>query len=289
VDIGERQRSSGGGGGGGVRRENALVVALVLGDDVVGAEVFLGVEAGALAHFAATIGAGQYVESVATGGFHVAGFHQESIDAVADDFGDAANVRCDDRDLAGHGFERGEAEGLELRRQQEEIGDGELFVDGVLFAEEEDIFLQTLFADEIFGGAALGAIADEHELCGHFGADEGEDFHGIREAFDRAKIREVHEDGLAIGRPLRTKGFVGLARVQIAVDEIGDDLDGAFDVELFEGLREEVVGDGGDAVALLDREARDRKVAAVAADQGDVRAVERGDEGKVTWSGHGAR
>ncbi len=42
--------------------EDALVVGLVGGDDVVGAEVFLGVDAGGLAHFAAAVGAGSQME-----------------------------------------------------------------------------------------------------------------------------------------------------------------------------------------------------------------------------------
>ena len=65
----------------------------------------------------------------------------------------------------------------------------------------------------------------------------------------------------------------GLAGVEIAVDEVGDDLDGALDVEFFQGLREQIVGDGGDAVALLDGKSGDGEVAEVAADQGDVGAV----------------
>ena len=170
--------------------------------------------------------------------------------------------------------------------QQEKIGGAELFVDGVLLAEEEDVFLQALFADEVFGGAAVGAVADQHELGGHFGADDGEDFDGVGDALDGTKIREVHEDGLAVGGPLCALGFVGLAGVEIAIDEIRDDVDGALDVEFFERLREQVIGDGGDAVALLDGKAGDREIAAVAADQRDVGAVQSGDEGQAARRGH---
>src|SRR6266481_430244 len=53
--------------------EDALVVVFVGGDDVVGAVVFLGVDAGDLAHFAAAVGAGQNLDGVARGSFHVAG------------------------------------------------------------------------------------------------------------------------------------------------------------------------------------------------------------------------
>src|SRR5258708_40209879 len=55
--------------------EDALVVGFVGGDDVVGAEFFLGVEAGDFAHFAAAVGAGQDFDGVARGFLHIAGLH----------------------------------------------------------------------------------------------------------------------------------------------------------------------------------------------------------------------
>src|SRR5438270_169596 len=55
-------------GGGGV--EDALVVGLVAWDYVIGAEILFGVEAGALAHFAAAVFAREDVESIAAGGFY---------------------------------------------------------------------------------------------------------------------------------------------------------------------------------------------------------------------------
>jgi len=51
----------------------------------------------------------------------------------------------------------------------------------------------------------------------------------------------------------------------------------------------QVARDGGDAVALLDRKARDGEIATIAADEGDVRAVESGDEGKTARRGHRTR
>jgi len=266
-----------------------FVVGLVGGDDVVGAEFFAGMDAGGLAHFAAAVGARENFDSVAGGFLYIARIHQITVHTVLDDFGHAASVRADDGNFAGHGFESGEAEGLELRRKKEKVGGGKLFVDGVLLAKEEHVFLEFFLADEIFGGAAVGAVADEDELGGHFGANESEDFDGVGEAFDRAEVREVHQDGFAVGRPLLAEALVGGTAVEIAVDEIGDHFDGALDVEFLKGLAEKIAGDGSDAVALLDGKLRDGKIAAVAADEGDVRAVKRGDERKPTGSGHGAR
>jgi len=95
---------------------------------------------------------------------------------VLDDFGHASDVGGDDGNFAGHGFEGGEAEGFELRGKQKKIGGGELFVDVVLFAEEENVLLKFFLTDEVFGGAAVRAVADEDELGGRFGADNGENF-----------------------------------------------------------------------------------------------------------------
>lgn len=113
--------------------QDAAVVGFVGGDDVVGTKFALGVEAGALAHFAAAVRAGEDFDGVGGSGFYVARFDKIAIDAVLDDFGDAADIRGDDGDFAGHGFEGGEAEGFELRRHQEKIGYGKFFVNTVLF------------------------------------------------------------------------------------------------------------------------------------------------------------
>ena len=113
--------------------EDAAVVSFVGGDNVVGAEFALGVEAGALAHFAATIGAGENFDGMTRGFFHVARFDQVTVNAVFDDFGNAADVGGDDRDFAGHGFESSEAEGFKLRRHQEKVGYSQFFINAILF------------------------------------------------------------------------------------------------------------------------------------------------------------
>src|SRR5437899_3283600 len=93
---------------------------------------------------------------------------------MLDDFGDAADACGDDGNFASHCLKSRKAEGFELRRKQKKIGGGELFVDGVLLAEKEDVFLETKFADEVFGSTAIRAVADKDEFRGHFGAHNGE-------------------------------------------------------------------------------------------------------------------
>ena len=46
--------------------------------------------------------------------FDVADVEEQAVVAVVDEFGDAADAGGDGGDAAGHGFERGEAEGLHL-------------------------------------------------------------------------------------------------------------------------------------------------------------------------------
>jgi len=126
---------------------------------------------------------------------------------MLDDFADAADVGGDDGDFAGHGFEGGEAEGFELGRKKEKIGGSELFVDVVLFPEEKDVLLKFFSCGPDTRGAAVRAIADEDELGGHLGPDEGENFDGVGEALDGAEIRKMHEDGFAVGSPFSRKSF----------------------------------------------------------------------------------
>src|SRR6266566_5449236 len=171
---------------------------------------------------------------------------------MLDDFGDAADACGDDGNFASHCLKSRKAEGFELRRKQKKIGGGELFVDGVLLAEKEDVFLETKFADEVFGSTAIRAVPDKDEFRGHFGAHNGENFNGVSDALDGTKIREVHEDGFAVGGPLGGKTFVSGAVVEIAVHEIGNDFDGALDFEFLDSLVEQIARDGGDAVALLE-------------------------------------
>ena len=54
-----------------------------------------------------------------------------------------------------------------------------------------------------------------------------------------------------------------------------------FDGEGVAGAIAKVLGDGGDPIGLVDAEAGDGEIGAVEADERDVRAVQRGDEGQM--------
>src|SRR5690349_11832247 len=118
----------------------------------------------------------------------------------------------------------------------------------------------------MLAGSAVGAVADKNEFGGDFGADEGEDFDGVEDALYRTEIREVHKDCFAIGRPLHAAALIFSAMILIAVHKIADDLDGATDVEFLDRAFAQIIGNGGDAIALLNRKTGDGQIAAVVAD-----------------------
>src|SRR6266404_2208004 len=130
------------------------------------------------------------------------------------------------------------------------MGVGKHAIDLVLFAEEMHVLLQLLFADEIFSGATVRPVPNEHELCGRLGADLREDFDSVGDAFYRTEIREMHKDGLTGRRPFGALRGIRLAGIEVAIDEVRNDFDGSPDVEFLEGLVQEILRDGSDAIAL---------------------------------------
>src|ERR1700683_3731686 len=88
----------------------------------------------------------------------------------------------------------------------------------------------------------------------------------------------MHEYRLAVFRPAFTRGLIRTSHVQIAVDEIGDDLNGTLDVEIMNRAVAKIVGNSSSAVSLSDRKTSDREITAVVANQSDVGSVQGGDE-----------
>ena len=63
--------------------------------------------------------------------------------------------------FARHGFQRRQAEGLQLAGQKEQVADAELFIDGILFPQETDVLVEAFFPHQILDIGALRAVADE--------------------------------------------------------------------------------------------------------------------------------
>src|SRR5258707_9826391 len=200
-----------------------------------------------------------------------------------DEFWDAADAGGDRGDAAGHRFERGEAEGLHLAGHQHQVCEREQLVDVVLLAYEVDAVLHVVWAREIFGDAAVGTVADQHQACRHGFGDAAEDLDNILNALDGAEVGEVDEQALVgFGEARAHGGYqLGVADVDVAVDEVADDLDLGVDLECLAGAVAQVGGDGGDSVGLFDAKLCDGQVRAVEAHERDVGAVQGGDEGEV--------
>src|ERR1700687_600882 len=94
--------------------QDLLIVAFVLGDDVVGAEFLAGVDSSLLAHFAATVGAGKDFKCMTRGAGNVSGFDEKTVDALLNDFRNPAGVGGDNRNFASHCFQSRETKRFQL-------------------------------------------------------------------------------------------------------------------------------------------------------------------------------
>jgi len=267
--------------------DDPFVILLVEGDDAGGAEVVLCGLSGGTGHGLQGFRIVQEGDRGLGHGFDVAYAEESTVDAVFDQLGHAADAGGDGGDAAGHGFEGGEAERLHLAGHQHEVGEGEELVDVVLLAEEVDAVLNAVADGEVLGLGAVGAVADEEQAGGDDGGDAGEGLDDIQNALDGAEVREMDEEFFVGQGEAGAHGLdeFGAADVDVAVDEIADDLDLAVNGEGLAGAVAEMGGDGGDAVGLGDAKAGDGEIAAVLADEGDVGAVEGGDEGEVAATG----
>jgi hypothetical protein len=113
-------------------------------------------------------------------------------------------VRSDDRDAARHRLERRETEGLGVRRQQEELPDGEDRLDRSDVAQEHGPVRETALARQSLGQGPLRTVADQEQPRGNLAADPIEDRENVRDPLHRPEIGDVDEDRLA-GRTERPR------------------------------------------------------------------------------------
>jgi hypothetical protein len=126
--------------------------------------------------------------------------------------------------------------------------------------------------------STLGAVARHQQVCRHALADLGQNAHAIHHALHGPEIGEVQQQLLA-RRSIMGRAGLGVVRlVSIAVDEVLDHANLVGDAEHVDGLLAQVVADRRDPVGLLYRELGDRVIRPVHAHQGDIRAMQRGDE-----------
>jgi hypothetical protein len=269
--------------------KNLLVKTDILRKDERGAKARLRSLAGGVAHDLKAVAVAEQGERADGHLIDAADGIQKACDVIVNEFRNAADACGDGWDLAGHSLERGQAEGLQLAGHEHEVGEGKKLAYAVLLAEEVDAILNLEIVDEPFGAGAVRAVADEGEACGDFAGDACKDLDGIEDALDWPEIGEMNQQRFAGAREalagFGADRFVTDGLVDVAVDEVGDDGDGARDIEIGEGFVAQVIGDAGDAVAFLDGVARDGQIAAVEPDERDVGSVQRGDERETAAAG----
>ena len=86
----------------------------------------------------------------------------------------------------------------------------------------------------------------------------------------------------------RKTGF-GVRRYRSQFTKFGNHFDGALDVKFLDRALLQIMRNGRDAVGLLDRKFGDRQKTSVVSDQGNVGAVQRGDERQRLRRRHHAR
>src|ERR1019366_10749285 len=131
------------------------------------------------------------------------------------------------------------------------------------------------------GARTLRPIANQQQSRWNLLLYPIEDLDDVAQSLYGTKVRQVHQ------YPLVGAGVLGAmfqqfrsAVVEIAVDEVGNHLDGRLHRKHFQGPPLEILGDGGDAVALIDGKARDGQIRRIGANQRDVGTVQGGDVGQ---------
>ena len=198
--------------------------------------------------------------------------------------GSPPTLRRDDRDFAGHRFERRQSKALLRRRQQEQIGDRQLRHQVVLLADEADV-------------VRSGPIPPRAVRCRHRDRDRrrpAATAPRTRRRISRktsstastrltgAEVRHVdHQRIAAIGRAeSRAQRRLGPAAVLRAIEEIRNHADVTAHAQRGDRVCLQALRHRGDAVRLLDGERDDPRVRRVAADQRDVGAVQRRDRAR---------
>ena len=125
--------------------------------------------------------------------------------------------------------------------------------------------------------ARLRPVADEQEARVHLLPDAIEHPHHRVNPLHRPEVRDVNDDFrvLVLADISRPQVADVLTAVDVAVEEVRNHHDVALHAELFVGGRPEAFRHRGDEVRLVDRERDNLRVRRIAADERDVRPVER--------------
>ena len=133
-----------------------------------------------------------------------------------------------------------------------------------------------------FGSRTIGSVANHQQARRQLADDLREDANHIARALDRPKIGQVHQDLLArlrVASAPRRALRLAQWHVNIAVHEIGNDVDRPQRMEFLDRLVPQVSGNGGHAIALIDAEAGNGQIRVVESHQRNICPVQRCNEG----------
>jgi hypothetical protein len=155
---------------------------------------------------------------------------QESAHAVLDHLGQAADARRHDGHLARHRFERGEAEALLGRRQQEQIRDGQERHDLILLAERLDVAREPRSCTIRIARPARDPPR-RISVSPHVLADPLENLHDGVDALDGPEVREMNDELVVLGRRAQPRAQLRqiAAAVLVALEKVRDDADLVFE------------------------------------------------------------
>lgn len=176
--------------------------------------------------------------------FGIAGYGQQTVVLVVDEFGDAGDAGRDDRDLFGHGFHEHDGYPFGEACEDEDVGFVVLFADFVLpeGSGEGDFGFDAECSCVFFERGSVGSVADEGEAKGGSLFFEGcAGFEQDVLAFCGYEPADAEESGRCVA------GF-GARRVKVGVDAAADDVESVPDSGVAEphDLAAAVVADAAD-------------------------------------------
>ena len=261
-------------------REHLLVERLVARHYFLGAEPLVHRLQAAACNPLVQRRVGQQRERAGGHAVEVVGLMQESRSAVRYHFRQAADARRHHRHLAGHRLQRRHAEALLGRRQQAEVGQRQQRHDQLLLTQRLDVVRQPQLPRAAARTRQIRTVPHQQQPRRQTLADAPEQLDHHAGALDRPEVRDVnHQLRLRVSAAVaRQQPLVDGPPVEPAVEEVRDDVDLGAHRQVTVRVVAQALGNGGDAVRLIDAERGGLGVRRVAADQRHVRAVQRGDD-----------
>ena len=131
------------------------------------------------------------------------------------------------------------------------------------------------------GARSLRAVANEQQFCRLLRTNRCKHINHIFNALDRSKIRNVRDDRLSIWGYRSTELFVGISFKMGRADKVMNHFNFPINPEQFQRVAFEAVRYSRHRIGFVDGVGNDRFECGVFPEQGDVRSMQRRDNGHV--------